>query len=322
MASGFQKLKKVIDKARMEYYKPIQVAEVLYRDRMQLATIDPDNLETFRVESRSWRDEVTIRLYGKSSTSSARFQDDLWNENAVPPWALRELLESNREDASIERYVYDRIRRAWGDLSKVFKLANQVPSSAQVEAILEEAWSSSPNSTDRVVEVLGQCLLNAELRLMGAKMTVFVDVSESDSPVSKAVKSIGTQSLRFERLGRTNAADAGLDIWSNFGTVVSVKNRRLTKALLTEILDDTPIGDLLVLCRGSDNAAEALANAADRSVSIVTLDSQISRADSLFPSTELQNNFQKELQTSLFREFPQTETFSAFLEERGYLSSN
>ena len=41
----------VIRKARVHFYKPIQIAEILHRDRIE-KDIDLENLETYRTPSR------------------------------------------------------------------------------------------------------------------------------------------------------------------------------------------------------------------------------------------------------------------------------
>ena len=83
-------LDSVIKKSRVHLYKPIQIAEILYRIRM-VGDINPLNLEDYRAKSRKWRDEVCLPLLGRVCTSSARFQDDLFNDNAIPPVMINEL---------------------------------------------------------------------------------------------------------------------------------------------------------------------------------------------------------------------------------------
>lgn len=69
-------LDRIIEISRTDLYKPIQVAEVLYRSRVE-QDIDVEALETYRKASKKWRDLVTIRLLSKFSTSSARYQDNV-----------------------------------------------------------------------------------------------------------------------------------------------------------------------------------------------------------------------------------------------------
>ena len=77
-----QCLDKVVKKARVHFYKPIQIAEILYRDRVE-CDIDLDDIETYRTNSRKWRDEVCLKLLGRTSTSSAKFQDNLFEESLI-----------------------------------------------------------------------------------------------------------------------------------------------------------------------------------------------------------------------------------------------
>jgi type II restriction enzyme len=74
-------LDSIISKARSGFYKPIQIAEILYRDRIH-KDINLSDKETYRIRSKVWRDKISKELIGNNSTSSARFQDNLFEENA------------------------------------------------------------------------------------------------------------------------------------------------------------------------------------------------------------------------------------------------
>ena len=96
----------VIKKSRVHLYKPIQIAEILYRDRVY-RDINLLTLEDYRVKSKKWRDEVSILLLGRICTSSARFQDDLFNDNAIPPEVINVLGNENRRtQGAVEAYIY------------------------------------------------------------------------------------------------------------------------------------------------------------------------------------------------------------------------
>jgi len=96
-----QSLDKVIAKARVYLYKPIQVAEILYRDRVK-KEINLADLETYRNTSKRWRDIICLRFLGRTSTYSARYQDDIFNDNAIPPQVLVALGEENRKNKGNE----------------------------------------------------------------------------------------------------------------------------------------------------------------------------------------------------------------------------
>lgn len=63
LEQAMQALDAVIDKGRVHLYKPIQVAEILYHDRV-FKDIDLAKLEDYRSQSKKWRDEVTLPLLG------------------------------------------------------------------------------------------------------------------------------------------------------------------------------------------------------------------------------------------------------------------
>ena len=62
-------LDKIIKKSRVHFYKPIQIAEILYHHRKGDNLI-PSQVETYRNISKRWRDEVTKRLVGRISVLS------------------------------------------------------------------------------------------------------------------------------------------------------------------------------------------------------------------------------------------------------------
>jgi len=94
-------LDKIMRKGRIHLYKPIQIAEILYHSRRKPADIDIQNLSTYRNASKKWREIVSMQLVGSKSTSSARFQDNIFEDNAMPPKLLAVLDRENREKNDI-----------------------------------------------------------------------------------------------------------------------------------------------------------------------------------------------------------------------------
>ena len=105
-------LDKLISKQRVHLYKPIQIAEILYHTRNKELTInDLQNSQLYRNTSKKWRDEITKRLLGQVSTSSQKFQDNLFEENAIPARIIGILgVENNMYDGVVERYIYQQFR--------------------------------------------------------------------------------------------------------------------------------------------------------------------------------------------------------------------
>ena len=99
------KLDAIIKKSRVHFYKPIQIAEILYHKRICNPQLDLKDLESYRTLSKKWRDEISMPLLGNICTSSSKFQDDLFN--AVPPETLYILGEENQgTGGAVEAYIY------------------------------------------------------------------------------------------------------------------------------------------------------------------------------------------------------------------------
>lgn len=101
-----ERLDYIIRIGRVDLYKPIQIAEVLFHSRT-VGDINALDLTTYQNSSLRWRNEITLRLSGKVSTSSARYQHDVWNPTAIPPKVLAVLdAENRRTNGAVERYIY------------------------------------------------------------------------------------------------------------------------------------------------------------------------------------------------------------------------
>ena len=98
----------VIKKSRIHLYKPIQIAEILYHHRTDpQKNINLSDLETYRNQSKKWRDIICMQFLGRVSTSSAKFQDNLFEENAIPPCVLEVLGNENKRNGIVEAYIYN-----------------------------------------------------------------------------------------------------------------------------------------------------------------------------------------------------------------------
>ncbi len=112
-----ESLDSLIKKARVHLYKPIQIAEILHRDRT-VGDISISDLETYRNASKRWRNEICLRFLGRISTSSARYQDDVFNENAISPDVLKHLANiNNQKNGIVEAYIYRRFLQRMSQMS-------------------------------------------------------------------------------------------------------------------------------------------------------------------------------------------------------------
>jgi len=266
-------LDKVIRKARVHFYKPIQIAEILRRHRLH-KDIKPSEVETYRLDSRRWRDEVSQRLVGSRSTSSSRYQDDLFNENAVPPRHIATLAELNREtNGGVEFYIYRSISTALSEVAHVvhyimdsdchtFDVAELLGMTRRIRALRR--------SCDKIYEIVTYALFQTLVDRLGATVTLSVQPSAEELLVdfrgfASDVLGLGGESsmvsapAKFFRAGVANAADTGVDIWANFGPIVQIKHVTLDLEEATALVSAVQADRIIVVCRDCDaNVLEAL----------------------------------------------------------------
>lgn len=316
-----RKLDKVIQLSRVEMYKPIQIAEILRKFNSD-KELDPLNLETYRNLSRELRDEITMQLIGKISTSSMRFQDDLWNESAVPPSALAILASENRKNSKIEEYIYQHVYAKNAHLIEIRKKLDSLSSIKDIHAMFNSFDSPGlRTSADRLYEVFVLSVLQTDIEVSNYKLTI--SGSKSSVKGSAAMKLIvategQANELTLAKIGHTNAADAGLDIWTNFGVVISVKNYNLDADLFEKVLNDTPIGFLVIVCETlSASFLNQYKNISKgRPVIFITKEELYDDAESIFADKIRSKKFVSRFLNFYDSEFPLTVTLEEFMAER------
>lgn len=315
------KLDRIINLSRVEMYKPIQIAETL-RNLEKTPESDPLNLESYRNLSREWRNTVTRELFGKVSTSSMRFQDDLWNDTAIPPQALKKLLEINMTGKSVEEYIYQHVY--WKN-RKLIDLRKSIKEVKDYETFLtlyrEFDAPEFRSSQDRLFEVLSISTLQVNLDSINLKMRIDGEIEKLKGTSSSILVEFSHKremKLKLGKLGHTNAADAGMDIWSNFGAIISVKNYNVDLNLYRQIIDDTPIGDLVIICKTHDQKLIKIAKESERPLSFITELDLFYDVQNYFADKDKCDSF-LQLFTSFFdREFPLAQSLENFMDSRGY----
>ena len=117
-------LDRIIKISRVHLYKPIQIAEILHRDRVS-QDIHLTDINTYRNTSKVWRNAITDRFVGRSSSSSAEYQEALFTK-AIPPQTLVILGEENRlKGGIIEAYIYRRFAERFTQLSSALQYCNR-----------------------------------------------------------------------------------------------------------------------------------------------------------------------------------------------------
>jgi type II restriction enzyme len=254
---AMEALDRLIKKCRSFMYKPIQIAETLRMHR-EGQIIDLLDLESYRVKSRTERDKITRLLYNHVCTSSARFQDDLWNEHAIPPRILNELARMNK-DGRIEKYIYEKV---YEQFSKTEKFRQKIAQAAQTVKDrnqpfpIEEVWKyfdqpALKKSVDKLFEITVYAILKCflentpyALMIKKEKLEFLDERNNKYYEILFGVHSSNDTAIlqpSLKRAGVANAADRGLDIWSNFGPAIQLKHI----SILNKIDGETIIGDIL-----------------------------------------------------------------------------
>ena len=259
-----KQLDKVIDVARVHLYKPVQIAEILKYHR-ENPYFGLDDLESYRTSSRKWRDTVSVRLVGRKCTSSARFQDNLFGDNAMPPHLMAVLGEENeKEDRAgmVEAYIYRAMEKRLNVLKSLQEyVAGASPETFDVVEFLQ-GFQTSPGLTTSIgkaYEITVYALFDALVRFLKATVTVKVPESRKEvlrdfEDFTKMVLGITVENSEVTiaaslyRVGVANAADAGIDMWTNFGPAVQVKHVSLTEDLAEDVVEQVTADRIVIVC--------------------------------------------------------------------------
>lgn len=334
-----QALDTVIRKSRVHLYKPIQIAEILYHHRVD-GTLDLSDLQTYRNISKRWRDEVSNLLVGRHSTSSQKFQDNIFEANAMPPALLVELGKANKKGKGfVEAYIYKALEAR---LSSVREIETYIKSSTPEAFSLKELVSffqTTPGlrrSIDKMYEILVYALFATIVRALEAEVTL--EIKNKDAEILKdferfikMVLGIDSKQTRLilpaalYRVGVTNAADRGLDIWANFGPAIQVKHLTLTPELMEDIVDSVTADRIVIVCLDAERSSiEALllqVGWGERIQGVITindLDDWYKLCLSEKYKDNLGKNLLKDVQREFDAEFPSSKGIKPFVESRGY----
>ena len=330
----------VIRKARVHFYKPIQIAEILYKDRIE-RDIDLGDLETYRTPSRKWRDAISLRFIGRVSTSSARYQDDLFNANATPPTVLSQLGKINQNsNGAVEAYIYTALKDRLSQMSLGLSAVLQGDNNSFALRDFIDSFTRNPGlsrSVDKIFEIVVYALFSTLLEVLDVKIGVRIDsinntVLSEFSDFTEKVLGLSEdtpelyQAAKVYRVGVTNAADRGLDMWANFGVAIQIKHISLTPTTLKDISSAISADRIIIVCKESEK---------DVLVSVLKQFGSANRIQSVITEDELEDWYEKALRgqsseligdkilqklaNEIKIEFPSiTSEFDDFFKERGY----
>lgn len=337
-----ESIDKIVDKSKVHLYKPIQIAEILYRNRTK-GDLDPADLESYRTSSRHWRDDVSQRLVGNACTSTSRFQDNLFDENAVPPKHIVRLDEiNNKQDGIVENYIYHKCKERWNLLFEIYEYIEESdPEEFDLRSLVNmfRDQKGLKTSIDKLYESVVHALFRTITRQLDAKTKITLDnpneemvndfsdftnivlgLPEGESELSSRAK--------LFRVGVSNAADNGVDIRTNFGPIVQVKHVGLDESTAEGVVDDVAARNVVIVCKTGEeeiinNILEQMPFS-DRIQGIVTLNDLERWYEMCLGKyrDEMGEKIINDLQREINREFPQVTEAEEFMTERGYSSDD
>ncbi len=332
-------LDKVIQKSRVHLYKPIQVAEILYRDRT-VGDIDLARLDTYRTKSKKWRDDICIELLGRVCTSSAKFQDNLFEDNAVPPIMIEVLgTENRRTNGAVEAYIYRLFSNKHSQLEDALNYClNANPDNFDVKKFIDSFWNEPGlrRSLDKIYEIIVYALFSTLVEALELQVEISVGEDKKDlltefGDFAKKVMCLDythlthSQDAKVYRVGVTNAADRGLDMYSNWGPAIQIKHLTLDLKLAENIVSGVSSDKIVIVCKDAEK---------DVIVSLLTqigwkghIQSVVTESDLVtWYEKALRGKYSKELGQSLLSclceeialEFPSVEELPEAIKERHY----
>lgn len=329
----------VIRKSRVHLYKPIQIAEILFHHRTERGW-DLGDLESYRNISKRWRDDVSLLLVGRRSTSSQKYQDNVFEANAMPPELLAKLGLINKKGKGIvEAYVYKALEARLSSVREVEDyIRKSTPDTFDLKKLVA-IFQTTPGlrrSVDKMYEILVYALFATIVRALKAQVTL--EIGNKDEEILKdferfikMVLGIDGKQTRLVlpaalyRVGVTNAADRGLDIWANFGPAIQVKHLTLTPELVEDIADNITADRIVIACVDSEREAiETLLKQvgwSERIQGIITisdLDDWYKLCLSKKYRTTLGAKLLQDVSREFAAEFPSSKEIGPFMAKRGY----
>ena len=333
-------LDRIIKISRVHLYKPIQIAEILHRDRVS-QDINLTDINTYRNTSKVWRNTITDRFVGRSSSSSAEYQEALFTK-AIPPQTLVILGEENRlKGGIIEAYIYRRFAERFTQLSSALQYCARYDlKDFEIQDFIDLFWNEPGlrRSIDKVYEIIVYALFSVLVEALEVTITIGINeekvgLLEEFADFAEMVIGLTPDNYllnlpaKIYRVGVTNAADRGLDMYANFGMAIQIKHLSLTPELAENIVGSVTADRIVIVCRDSEQSL------------IISLLNQIgwkAKIQSVITESDLNRWYEKALRGSFGRdigdrillilkeqiiaEFPAADNkdFTEFYESRNY----
>lgn len=263
---AIDRLERLIAKTRDKMHKPVGIGEVLHRHRTQPG-IDLGDLETYRRNSYRWLQEVAPSLHNQPVVLNSRYWDQVFDPSILPPELMAELGELNtKTKGGVEEFIYWHVLDKYSSLRSIAqKLSHATTTSFDLSEFIQsfEADDRLKRSVDKAYEIIVHALFDTIVQALEATVTLSINMSRMDllkefQDFAKLVLGITPEKPRVRhparlfRVGGTNAADGGLDMWANFGPAVQVKHVALSGDQVNSICGSIESAKIVVVCKAAE----------------------------------------------------------------------
>lgn len=206
-------------------------------------------------------------LLGQICTSSAKFQDNLFEANAIPPQVLQILGDENvKTNGAVEAYIYDRFSNKHAQLATALDYCrNSTAADFKVLDLINSfrVESGLKRSIDKIYEIVVFAMFSTLVSALELKVEISINPNKHElltefSDFAKMIMRIDAQDsksiqdAKVYRLGATNAADRGLDMYSNWGPAVQIKHLALSEELAEGIVDGVSSDKIVIVCKEAE----------------------------------------------------------------------
>lgn len=196
-----------------------------------------------------------------------RYQDDLFNINAIPPEILVTLGKENRDKSGVvEAYIYRHFQKKQLQMMNALEYVDEPRiSDFDLKNFLNLFWKEPGlrRSMDKIYEIVVYSLFHVLIRSLEANISIsvsddkksllneFQDFTTSILGITASQMSTNLPAALY-RVGVTNASDRGLDMWGNFGPAVQIKHVSLTEERADDIVSAVSADKVIIVCKDVD----------------------------------------------------------------------
>ena len=136
-----------------------------------------------------------------------------------------------------------------------------------VKSFIDTFWVEPglKRSIDKVYEIIVYSLFSTLIETLELKVKIFIDEDKFDlveefEDFTRSVMSIdlsnpmSVQKAKVYRVGVTNAADRGLDMYANWGPAVQIKHLSLDAELAESIVSGVNSDKIVIVCKTAEKA--------------------------------------------------------------------